>query len=54
MTSQTPAAKDLRAALDAGVIDAITYRRLVDFMATPALDTPSRFDFVNLLWYSER
>ena len=51
MTSQTPAAKDLRAALDAGVIDAITYRRLVDFMATPALDTPSRFDFVNLLWY---
>jgi len=45
------APKDLRAALDAGVIDAPTYRRLVDFLAAPRSEAPSRFDFVNLLWY---
>ena len=51
MASPVPAPKDLRAALDAGVIDAPTYRRLVDFLAAPTSETPSRFDFVNLLWY---
>jgi hypothetical protein len=51
MASPVPAPKDLRAALDAGVIDAPTYRRLVDFLAAPRSGAPSRFDFVNLLWY---
>jgi hypothetical protein len=51
MASPVPAPKDLRAALDAGVIDAPTYRRLVDFLAAPRSEAPSRFDFVNLLWY---
>jgi hypothetical protein len=49
MASPVPAPKDLRAALDAGVIDAPTYRRLVDFLAAPRSEAPSRFDFVNLL-----
>jgi hypothetical protein len=51
MASPAPAPKDLRAALDAGVIDPPTYRRLVDFLAAPTIEAPSRFDFVNLLWY---
>ncbi len=47
---------DLREALKAGVIDAETYERLVDFYAVAQpvdVDerTPPRFDFVNLLWY---
>jgi hypothetical protein len=44
MASTVPAPKDLRAALDAGVIDAPTYRRLVDFLAAPTDEAPSRFD----------
>ncbi len=51
MATPAPTSKDLRAALEAGVIDAPTYRRLVEFLATPMVETPSRFDFANLLWY---
>ncbi len=51
MASSTTTPKDLRAALDAGVIDAPTYRRLAEFLAAPTSDAPARFDFVNLLWY---
>ncbi len=56
MAASSPAAKDLRAAVEAGVIDERTYQRLVEFYATGsqsgAVDKSSaRFDFVNLLWY---
>jgi hypothetical protein len=56
MAAPSPAAKDLRAAVDAGVIDERTYQRLVEFYAAAALadavdKTSARFDFVNLLWY---
>jgi hypothetical protein len=49
---------DLRAALEAGVIDRPTYERLVEFFGAgveSAAESPDptarRFDFVNLLWY---
>jgi hypothetical protein len=49
---------DLRAAFDAGVIDASTYERLTSFFAerrgAAGSDIPEqapRFDFVNVLWY---
>jgi len=48
---------DLAAARDAGVIDAATFRRLVEFLAAraeagaPPGERP-RFELVNLLWYA--
>jgi hypothetical protein len=49
---------DLRAAFDAGIIDASTYKRLTSFLAERSggagAELPAqvpRFDFVNVLWY---
>jgi Predicted membrane protein (DUF2157) len=49
---------DLRAAFDAGIIDASTYERLTSFFAERRAAAGSqipeqapRFDFVNVLWY---
>ena len=49
---------DLRAAFDAGIIDASTHKRLTNFFAerrgtasAPPVEQAPRFDFINVLWY---
>lgn len=57
MTISPPTISDLRAAFEAGVIDAPTYERLVMFLAEreapaePAPSAPARFNVVNVLWH---
>lgn len=52
MPRTTFATDDLRAALEAGVIDTPTHQNLETFLAERASgrDAP-RFDIVNVLWY---
>jgi hypothetical protein len=53
MPRTTFATDDLRAALEAGVIDAPTHQNLETFLAERASgrDAAPRFDIVNVLWY---
>ncbi|MCX7900613.1 MAG: hypothetical protein N2444_11180, partial [Methylocystis sp.] len=55
MSASARSDRDLRAARDAGVIDAATYERLVAFLAareSAPLARAPRYDFTNLLWYA--